>query len=151
MKKLFLVASAALAIAAVTACSGNKKVATDDAADSAVTTEKTAYTGVLPGADCDGIWYTLQLNDGKYDMIETYFALDTTATVGIDAILSVKSEGTYSTVEKDGASYLQLTPDINDSAAQAFYFAYGDSTLTMVNADYEAPSTPDYYTLNQVK
>lgn len=151
MKKLFLMAVAAIAVLGMASCAG-KQAATETTEEAATTTvDKAAYTGILPAADCDGIWYTLQLNDGKYDMIETYFALDTTATVGISEIVSVKSEGSYETVDNNGASYLKLTPDVKDSAAQALFFLAGDSTITMVNAELEAPATPDYYTLKEVK
>lgn len=154
MKKLLFSACAALVLAGMAACSG-KQAAADNTADETAA-EKTAYTGILPAADCDGVWYTLQLNDGKYDMIETYFALDTTATVGIAEILSVKSEGDYTVVEGEGdnagKTYLKLAQATDDSAAQTLYFLQAtDSTLTMVNAEFEAPATPDYYTLNQVK
>ncbi|MDE6238885.1 MAG: copper resistance protein NlpE N-terminal domain-containing protein [Muribaculaceae bacterium] len=151
MKKLFLTATAAVALVSMVACSGKKTEVAEDTTPATTTTEKAAYTGIIPAADCDGIWYTLQLNDGKYDMIETYFALDTTANLGIDELLSVKSDGTYETVVNNGTNYLKLTPSVNDSSASDYYFLNGDSTLVLVNAEFELPSTPDYYTLNIVK
>lgn len=150
MKKLLFVATATIALFGMVACNGKKAAETEEAADT--TAVKTAYTGILPGADCDGIWYTLQLNDGNYDMIETYFALDTTANFNINEILSVKSEGTYETVEKDGFSYLKLTPSVEDSAVQDICFLNAtDSTLILLNAELETPTAPDFYTLNEVK
>jgi len=156
MKKLLFIATAVIAILGMAACSGKKAAETTETTDTTTTTTKTAYTGIVPGADCDGIWYTLQLNDGKYDLIETYIALDSTANLGINEILSVKSEGTYAMVNGEGDnaanSYLKLTPDVNDSAAQALYFLNAtDSTITMVNAALEMPAAPDYYTLKVVK
>lgn len=142
-------AASVLALAGMTACNG-KQAATE--ADETTAAEKVAYTGIVPAADCDGIWYTLQLNDGKYDLIETYFAVDTTANFGISEILSVKSEGDYSKVDNNGRSYLKFTPGVNDSAAQTLNFLVDtDSTIVMVNADLETPATPDYYTLKAVK
>ena len=85
-------------------------------------------------------------------MIETYFALDTTANLGINEILSVKSEGTYTTVDKNGFSYLKLTPSVNDSAVKDICFLNAtDSTLIMLNDSLETPTAPDFYTLNAVK
>lgn len=150
MKKLFLTVTAAVALVAMVACSGKKAEATEENAEATATTSvKAAYTGVLPAADCDGVWYTLQLNDGKYDMIETYFALDTAANAGINEILSVKSEGTVETLEKGGYSYIKLTPSTEDAAI--CFLNATDSTLIMLNADLETPAAPDFYTLNIVK
>lgn len=151
MKKLFFIATATVAILGMVACSGKKAAETTEAAETPAT-EKAAYTGILPGADCDGIWYTLQLNDGNYDMIETFFALDTTANAGINEILSVKSEGTYTTVNKGDFSYIQLTPAIKDSAVKDICFLNAtDSTLIMLNEELETPTAPDFYTLHAVK
>ncbi len=149
MKKLFFTLTAAVALVSMVACSGKKAEVTEENAEVPATTVKAAYTGVLPAADCDGVWYTLQLNDGKYDMIETYFALDTTANAGINEILSVKSEGTFETVEKGDFSYLKLTPSTQD--ADICFLNATDSTIIMLNADLETPAAPDFYTLNIVK
>ena len=152
MKKLFFIATATIAILGMAACSGKKAADAEAAATDTITVAKAAYTGILPAADCDGVWYTLQLNDGNYDMIETYFALDTTANLGINEILSVKSEGTYTTVDKNGFSYLKLTPSVHDSAVKDICFLNAtDSTLIMLNDSLETPTAPDFYTLNAVK
>ncbi len=151
MKKLFFIATATIAILGMAACSGKKAAETTETADTTVVA-KAAYTGILPGADCDGIWYTLQLNDGNYDMIETYFALDTTANLGINEILSIKSEGTYATVDTNGYSYIRLTPSVNDSAVEDICFLNAtDSTLILLNEELETPTAPDFYTLTAVK
>lgn len=149
MKKLFLTVSAAVALVAMVACSGKKAEATEENTDAPVATEKAAYTGVLPGADCDGIWYTLQLDGDKYDMIETYFALDSASNGGINELLSVKSEGTVESLEKGGFNYIKLTPSTED--ATICFLNATDSTLVMLNADLETPTAPDFYTLNLVK
>ena len=148
MKKLLFVATAVIALFGMAACNGKKAAEAEEPAAEA-TAVKAAYTGVLPGADCDGIWYTLQLNDGKYDMIETYFALDTAANAGINEILSVKSEGTVETIEKGDFSYIKLTPATEDAAI--CFLNATDSTLIMLNAELETPAAPDFYTLNIVK
>ena len=149
MKKLFLTVTAAVAIVAMAACSGKKAEATETTTDATETGVKAAYTGILPAADCDGIWYTLQINDGKYDMIETYFALDTAEVSGINELLSVKSEGAAETVQKGAYSYIKLTPSTQD-ATMCFLNAT-DSTLIMLNSDLETPTAPELYTLNIVK
>ena len=150
MKKLFFTLTAAVALVAMVACSGKKAEATEEAAAPETTTSvKAAYTGVLPGADCDGIWYTLQLNGDKYDMIETYFALDSAANGGINELVSVKSEGTVESLEKGGFNYIKLTPSTNDAAI--CFLNATDSTIIMLNADLETPAAPDFYTLNIVK
>ena len=152
MKKLFFIATATIAILGMAACSGKKAADAEAAATDTITVAKAAYTGILPAADCDGVWYTLQLNDGNYDMIETYFALDTTANLGINEILSVKSEGTYTTVDKNGFSYLKLTPSVNDSAVKDICFLNAtDSTLIMLNFSLKDPTATEIYTLNAVK
>lgn len=149
MKKFLLSMLAGAAVLGMASCAG-KQAATETTDEAAATTvEKAAYTGVLPGADCDGVWYTLQLNDGKYDMIETYFALDTTANAGINEILSVKSEGTVESLEKGGYNYIKLTPSTQD--AVICFLNATDSTLVMLNADLETPAAPDFYTLTLVK
>ncbi len=149
MKKFLLSMLAGAAVLGMASCAG-KQAATETTDEAAATTvEKAAYTGVLPGADCDGVWYTLQLNDGKYDMIETYFALDTTANAGINEILSVKSEGTVESLEKGGYNYIKLTPSTQDAAI--CFLNATDSTLVMLNADLETPAAPDFYTLTLVK
>ncbi len=151
MKKLLFIATATIAILGMAACSGKKAAEATETADSTAVA-KAAYTGILPGADCDGIWYTLQLNDGNYDMIETYFALDTTANLGINEILSIKSEGTYATVDTNGYSYIRLTPSVNDSAVEDICFLNAtDSTLILINEELETPTAPDFYTLKAVK
>ena len=149
MKKLFLTATAAVALVAMVACSGKKAEATEENADATATTVKAAYTGILPAADCDGVWYTLQLNGDKYDMIETYFALDTAANAGINELVSVKSEGTVENLEKGGFNYIKLTPSTQDAAI--CFLNATDSTLIMLNAELETPAAPDFYTLNIVK
>ncbi|MDE5568500.1 MAG: copper resistance protein NlpE N-terminal domain-containing protein [Muribaculaceae bacterium] len=148
MKKLLFVATAVIALFGMAACNGKKAAETEEPAAEA-TAVKAAYTGVLPAADCDGVWYTLQLNDGKYDMIETYFALDTAANAGINEILSVKSEGTVETIEKGDFSYIKLTPSTEDAAI--CFLNATDSTIIMLNAELETPAAPDFYTLNIVK
>ena len=85
-------------------------------------------------------------------MIETYFALDTTANLGINEILSIKSEGTYATVDTNGYSYIRLTPSVNDSAVEDICFLNAtDSTLILLNEELETPTAPDFYTLKAVK
>lgn len=148
MKKFLLSIIAGAAVLGIASCAG-KQAATETTDEAAATTKKTAYTGILPGADCDGIWYTLQLNGDQYDMIETYFALDTTANFNINELLSVKSEGTVETLEKGGYNYIKLVPSTQD--AEICFLNATDSTLVLLNADLETPTAPDYYTLNLVK
>ena len=147
MKKLFVIASVAFAVAGLASCcdKGCKNEAPAEV-------EKTAYTGILPAADCDGIMYTLEVGGGQYDMIETYFSLDTAAYSGVREIASIKSAGSAEVVDNDGKSYLKLTPSIQDSAVKDIVFLQSsDSTLTMVSSDFELPSAPENYVLKVIK
>lgn len=161
MKKLVYMATAALAIMSMAACSKTNNGGTMP--------QKTAgqdevYTGVLPAADCDGIRYTLRLDydddkadmDGDYKMVETYLGSDTVSASGIKDLASYRSEGDFTVIDKDGKKYLKLTKDARDSSADAtsplYFMVESDSTIVMVNAELEPSVTGALnYTLKRVK
>lgn len=161
MKKTLFMATAAVAMLGLAACSGNKdcsgKACTPDLEDM-------TYTGVLPAADCDGIRYTVKLDydhdkknmEGDYNLVETYLEADTTSTNGVRDNISFRSEGDFTVMEQNGKKYLKLVKDNKDSNPQAtdmlYFLIENDSTLTMVNSDLQvAPTDSLNYSLRLVK
>lgn len=156
MKKMIFM-FAAVAAMCLAACSGN----CDKSAGKVGKTDDKVYSGVLPAADADGVRYTLKLDysddhnytTGDYDLVEVYLQSDTTSFIGYKDGAGFKSEGDFSVIngqgENSNTKYLKLVQDVKDSSAGSnagpIYFRIdNDSTLTMVNAQLEAPTTPGY-------
>ena len=158
MKKTLVTLSAAVALLGCASCSNCDKGSCNAASGSNCDVDK-VYTGVLPGADVEGIRYTVALdyddngNEGDYFLVQTYFNTDSVATGGVKDVNSFKSEGDFTVVKKDGKTFLMLVPEgKKSSAADNLYFEVdNDATITMVNADYERAEGPLNYTLNLVK
>jgi hypothetical protein len=168
MKKIFSILAVALGVTSIAACSGNSKTA-DNTGDDLKELKDEVYTGVIPAADCDGIRYSLTLaydtaandKEGDYSLLETYLQSDTTSTTGYKDLKSFKSKGDFAVIKGEGVNlgktYLKLTQDSKDSeagsAAGPIYFVVdSDSTITMVNSDFEVSQTPGMnYTLTQAK
>lgn len=160
MKKIVLMAGAALAALGFASC--DSKTCTAD--NSAVTAQEknvdAVYTGVLPAADADGVRYTLLLDydnkdkDGDYTLVETYIKADTAATLGYVDVNSYVSEGDFTVEQKDGKSYLKLVKDAKDSstgsADNLFFVIDSDSAITLANQNLEVSTTPGMnYTLKK--
>lgn len=157
MKKFLFIAVAGLSIVAFASCSGKKdaKEVAETTPDTVENTVKTvAYTGVIPAADCDGNNYALNLvfneedNGGTFQLSETYFNTDTTTAEGYTVIDTFTSEGNFEVKSVEDNTYITLFN--NEAVAQANFIVDTDSTITMVNAELEVPSTPGY-TLAVVK
>lgn len=161
MKKSILIAAAAVAVVGMSACSG-KHGCGDKSCNNPLDKDQ-VYTGVLPAADSDaGIRYTLRLDydddhnytEGDYDLVETVLVNDSIA--GVKDGVSYTSEGDFKVVERDGKKYLTLVKDAKDSNANASgnlnFVVDSDSTLTMVNADFQPAATDSLnYTLKLAK
>ncbi len=127
--------------------------------------EDQVYTGVLPGADTDGIRYTLRLDydddhnntEGDYKLVETYLAADSLNRTGLKDLKSFKSEGDFTVENKDGKKYLKLVQDRKDSSVGSaegplYFLVDSDSTLTLVGENLQISETPGLnYTLKIVK
>ncbi len=164
MKKIVL-GMAALAALGLASCGGNNKCDNKANCDGKCEDKVEVFTGVLPGADNEGVRYTLNLEydddhnctEGDYKLDETYLVADSTATDGVRADKSFKSEGDFTITEKDGKKVYKLVPDAKDSNAEAtltpmYFILDNDSTLTMVNAELERSVNPDLnYSLKLAK
>lgn len=161
MKKIVLMAGAALVALGMASCSGNKTEG-DKACDSKCDKGdvEAVFTGVLPAADCDGIRYTLTLEydaddkDGDYKLVETYIQEDSTATTGYKDLRSVASEGDFTVSKQGDKTYLKLVKDAKDSAPEAsdnlYFVVDSENAITMTNADFEVSTTPGVnYTLTK--
>ncbi|MDE6556081.1 MAG: copper resistance protein NlpE [Duncaniella sp.] len=159
MKKIVLMAGAALAMMSMVACSGDNKCGStcDNKCDGDV-----VFTGVLPAADAEGVRYTLALDcdddctKGDYKLVETYIKADTVSALGYKDAASFASEGDFTVVKNGDKTYLKLVKDAKDSSAQAadnlYFVVDSDSTITMTNAQFEVSETPGMnYTLQKVK
>lgn len=147
MKLQFLSLTAAAAVIALGAC------APTPAPASKSTTDK-VYTGVLPSADTQGVRYTLLLDfdddgtEGDYDMVQTYFNVDTVGNVADVATFASEGDFTVGTTA-DGKKYLKFT---SDGAGELYFLAETDSTLVMTDATLTPTSTPGLnYTLKSSK
>lgn len=153
MKHSFIYLTAAAAVLAMSACNNRTECA---AAGAACTNDRDVdkvYTGVLPAADADGIRYTLLLdyndegNGGDYDMVQTYFANDST---GVNDIATFVAEGDFTVAATPaGGKYLKLD---GNGAGDMYFLVDNDSEITMTDASLEAPATPGLnYTLKAAK
>ncbi len=157
MKKSILLATAAFAVLAMSACSGEKSCKGEACAKDGG--KDVVYTGVMPAADCDGVRYTLHLDyddemtDGDYKLVETYIQADTLSATGYKDLKTFASEGDFTVNKQDGKTYLKLEKDAKDSSALSIdtplYFVIdSDSTITMTNSSLETSSLPGMnYTL----
>ena len=146
MKKTYFILAAASAMVAASACSGKADKATTPAEEATAKVETTAeYAGTVPGADVEGIRYTVKLtavNDstGTYDMTQDYVN-------GTETVQSFDSKGDYVVIAKDGAKYVK----IGEGAGATYFRCDADTALTMVNVDLELPIRPADYTLTRTK
>lgn len=149
MKTKFLLLGAVATLISLASCSTSSKSKCSDE-DSCAVAEK-VYSGVIPAADAAGIRYTVTLtNDstsegGSYNLVETFLKSD-----GVNDSTEVKTTGVFAVENKDGKTYLKLTPAAADSTAQALYFfVASDSTIVLVNSDLQESANPELnYTLN---
>lgn len=159
MKKTFVLATAALAMLSMAACSGEKSCKGE--ACSKDSKNDVVYTGVMPAADCDGIRYTLLLDydddmtDGDYKLVETYIQGDTLSPIGYTDIKSFASEGDFTVNKQNGKTYLKLQEETKNPSATAlttYFIVDSDSTITMANSDLEASTLPGMnYTLKRAE
>ena len=156
MKKYLLMLAAGVAALGMGACSNGSCDAKGDACAANKTCDKCdekVYTGILPGADCDGVRYTLMLDysdngeKGDYGLVQNYFSADSVAFSGIKDVNNTKAEGDFTVEKKDGNTYVKL------AGQDSYIFLVGadDATLTMVNDAYEAPAKAEDYTLTLIK
>lgn len=155
MKKNIIFAAALAALVSLGACSGGKcdsKAKGDCTKKECCKKADKTYTGVLPAADAYGVRYTLTLdfddekNGGDYDLVQTYFNVDST---GIVDVASFVSEGDFTTGKTAaGTDYINL-----GKGAEAMYFVVeGDSAIVMTDATYTPAATPGMnYTLKAAK
>lgn len=162
MKKIVLMAGAALATLAFASCSNCDKTSCD--ANGAQKSDVDAlYTGILPAADCDGVMYNLILdydhedNDGDYTLVENYMQTDTASVAGFKSVASYVSEGDFTIEKKDNKTVLKLVKDTKDSAQGSidtplYFLVDSESSITLVNQDLEVSTTPGMnYTLTKAK
>lgn len=157
---------AAVAMVALSACSGNSGKCTGD--KECKLDKKELYTGVLPAADAAGMRYQLKLdwddddcNKGDYDLRETVLVADSTNVAGVSDGKTFDSEGDFTVMKGNGdnagKTYLKLVRDSKDSdpesnAGPMYFLVESDSTLVMVNSDLQVSETPDLnYTLKLQK
>lgn len=151
MKRNFLYITAAAALLAIGACTPKQAPAPTSTTNNGDVDK--VYSGVLPGADVDGVRYTVLLdfdddgNGGDYDMVETYFNNDST---GVSDVATFASEGDFTVGTTDaGKKYLKLT---GDGAGEMFFVMDTDSTITMTDATLTPSVTPGMnYTLSAAK
>lgn len=153
MKKLVYSLFALAVVAGVASCSSNGQKS-DNAADSAAdSTVQMVFVGTTPAADADGFANTLTMtytgaDKGTYTLDQTVIGGDSTA---VEAV-SFSDQGDFAVETKDGQKYLKLTSTADTINAQSTYFMVpNDSTIVMVNSDYELPVRPEDYTLKLSK
>lgn len=150
MKKTTLLAVSALALLSAAACSDHKADTTAPRNG-----KTTAYTGVLPAADCDGVRYTLILdyddegNGGDYTLVETYLQADTLSALGYADLKSFTGEGDFTVGKQGDKTYLTLTQDgAGASDTPIYYLVDTGNSITMTNSGLEVFSAPGMnYTL----
>lgn len=151
MKRTFCYLAAAAALIVLGACTDTRKPTTPLTSDRS--TDK-VYTGVLPGADVDGIRYTVLLDfdddgtEGDYDIVQTYFTTDSAGTV--QDLASFADEGDFTVgTGANGQKYLKLS---GDGSGEVYFLVDTDSTITMVDASLTPSPTPGMnYTLKSTR
>lgn len=161
MRKTFVIGAAAMALLSMAACSGKKDC--DKKCGTKGGERIEIFTGVLPGADCDGVRYTLNLEydhgdkDGDYDLTETYLQADSVSPGGFKDLRSFNSEGDFVVEHQGGKTYLKLIKDQKDSGAGSvetplYFLVDSDSTLTLTDARLQVSQTEGLnYTLRRTK
>lgn len=162
-KTVIFASVATIFVLALGACSG-KQACSKGTCSLGTDDEDKVYTGVLPGADTDGIRYTLKLDydddnnkEGDYKLIETYLTTDSLSKTGYRDFKSFKSEGDFTVLNKNGKDYLKLVQDRNDSSVESnagpiYFLVASDSTLTLVGEDLQEAVMPGVnYTLKIVR
>ncbi len=147
MKKTISAFGLMLMLLVTASCCNNHRCANGTPAKGNV--EET-YTGILPGADTSGIHYTLTLDydddsratTGDYDLLMSY-------TTNDGRSVTDRSEGDFSVVTRENETFVNLSPEFKFRTASAMTFKItSDSTLLMVNDNYEAPDSVAHYTLH---
>ncbi|MDO4320877.1 MAG: copper resistance protein NlpE N-terminal domain-containing protein [Bacteroidales bacterium] len=174
MKKIMIMAAAAVSLFAFGACSGNKTTDTAKATGQEQCTDNNCvkngtcskdvertYTGILPAADTEGIRYTLKIDydddyckKGDYDLIQTYLVADSKNPAGYKDGDTFKSEGDFTVINGEGANsgktYLKLVSDKKDDPVM-YFMIDSDSTVTMVGDDLQPAAGALNYTLTLTK
>ena len=134
MKKTTFILFACAAIMA--ACNDSKK-ATPVATEDTVAVDSVVYEGMTPAADCHGINYRLAMSQDStmgFNLNQSYMKSET------EVDTSFNYNGTAIAVTKtiDGKenNYFKLPLEENDTL---FFMVLNDSTLRMVNAEFEEP------------
>ncbi len=134
MKKTTFILFACAAIMA--ACNESKK-ATPVATEDTVAVDSVVYEGMTPAADCHGINYRLAMSQDStmgFNLNQSYMKSET------EVDTSFNYNGTAIAVTKtiDGKenNYFKLPLEENDTL---FFMVLNDSTLRMVNAEFEEP------------
>lgn len=159
MKRLATMMTVGAAVLALVGCSQKKcDKGCDGAKDDKDRVE--TYEGVLPAADAPGIKYTLTM---EYDNADKGDYTLTEQAVGIDNAEATTTQGDFTiyTTTNEGVDkkYVKLVPDhpdraseLNNTSAEVYYFLVdNDSTLTMTNAELQAPASGLDYSLRMVK
>ncbi len=103
------------------------------------------WKGIVPAADCSGIEYDLELNNGEtYKLKITY--IDGEGD-GIDMVF--KSEGDVANTVKEGKTFLNLLPPPGNDTVNLL--VVDKKTLRLVNKDLEEPSGEANYNLKKEK
>lgn len=111
------------------------------------------YQGMLPAADAEGIDYLLVIESAAMDSTGTYTL--TTTYIGADNGKNKTFTDRGRKVVKRGipnnpnAIVYELMS--NDGDETVYFLAEGDSTLTMVNKDYQKANSKLNYTLKRKK
>ena len=134
MKKTTFILFACAAIMA--ACNESKK-ATPVATEDTVAVDSVVYEGMTPAADCHGINYRLAMSQDStmgFNLNQSYMKseteVDTSFNYNGTAIAVTK------TIDGNENNYFKLPLEENDTL---FFMVLNDSTLRMVNAEFEEP------------
>lgn len=149
MKALYFLP--ALALTMLASCGGSKKTESTTTEEPATPTVET-YAGTMPGADVEGIRYTLTLNytgqrgsePGDFTLTEVYISDLNPAT---DTI-----EGQFEQLSEANVSYLRLIskPAFEGNPIDTLYMVVtSDSTLMLTGADLQPAASGLDYTLTK--
>ena len=139
MKKIMLMVAAC---AAMVACNNGKTTANneikDSTQDSSVAADSAVYEGMTPAADVAGIKYRVALaqdSTNGFSVSESYMKSDT------EADTAYNYTGKYQIVKKDvkGKSNTYYQFELGKDNKTNF-LVVNDSTLRLVNSDFEEPA-----------
>ena len=139
MKKIMLMVAAC---AAMVACNNGKTTANnegkDSTQDSSVAADSAVYEGMTPAADVAGIKYRVALaqdSTNGFSVSESYMKSDT------EADTTYNYTGKYQIVKKDvkGKSNTYYQFELGKDNKTNF-LVVNDSTLRLVNSDFEEPA-----------